>query len=70
MNQETSNRLLSIQERAMVDETYMELMREHEERNGRFLATMESLSEEQRAAIYDYLGVLVQMHHRMLELIV
>ena len=51
----------------MEDETYRQLMDEHGARNERFLEVVQSLSEEQQTAIYDYLGVLIEMHLRMLE---
>lgn len=68
MNKENSKKLLAIQEAAMADESYQALIGEHGIRNKRFLAVMETLSKEQQAEIYAYLGVLVQMHYRLMEL--
>ena len=67
MSREASRKLLQLQEAAMEDETYRQLMDEHGARNERFLEVVQSLSEEQQTAINDYLGVLIEMHLRMLE---
>ena len=67
MRKELSKKILQLQEAAMEDETYRQLMDEHGARNERFLEVVQSLSEEQQTAIYDYLGVLIEMHLRMLE---
>ena len=68
MRKDLSQKILAIREAALDDEIYRELMQEHTVRNAQFLATMETLSCEQQEVVYDYLGVLVQMHYRMLEL--
>ena len=67
MSREASRKLLQLQEATMEDETYRQLMDEHGARNERFLEVVQSLSEEQQTAIYAYLGVLIEMHLRMLE---
>ena len=67
MRKELSKKILQLQEAAMEDETYRQLMDEHGVRNERFLQVVQSLSEEQQTAIFDYLGVLIEMHLRMLE---
>ena len=43
-----SQRILDIQERALNDETYQNLMEEHTQRNALFLDVMAQLDEEQR----------------------
>ena len=67
MRKELSKKILQLQEAAMEDETYRQLMDEHGARNERLLEVVQSLSEEQQTAIYDYLGVLIEMHLLMLE---
>ena len=60
------DRLLEIEEALRLDEGYQHLMAEHHSMNARFLALLEELEEEQQDTIYDYLGLLLQMHTEML----
>ena len=58
--------MLQIEEALREDPGYQHLMAEHEVLNPRFLAAVEELGQEQQDAIYDYLGLLIQMHTEML----
>ena len=60
------DKLLEIEEFMRTDEGYRQLMAEHKVLNARFLEMLEELEGEQRALIYDYLGVLIRMHTEML----
>ena len=60
------DKLLEIEEALRLDEGYQHLMAEHATLNARFLALLEELEEEQQNLIYDYLGLLLQMHTEML----
>lgn len=60
------DKLLEIEEFMRTDENYQHLMKEHEVLNGRFLSLLEELEEAQQDILYDYLGVLIQMHTEML----
>ena len=60
------DKLLEIEEFMRTDESYQLLMKEHEVLNARFLSLLEELEEAQQDILYDYLGVLIQMHTEML----
>ena len=66
MKNPTVDKLLEIEEFLRADERYQHLMEEHRVLNARFLAMLEELEEKQKDLIYDYLGVLIQMHTEML----
>ncbi len=67
MEQSTAHKILDIQEALRSDPAYQALVAEHEIRNARFLKTVEALTESQRSDIFDYLGLIVEMHTRQLE---
>ena len=67
MEQSTAHKILDIQEALRSDPAYQALIAEHEVRNTRFLETVNALEKSQRAAIYDYLGLIVEIHTRQLE---
>ena len=67
MNQSTAQKILEVQEALRSDPAYQALVAEHEVRNARFLKTVNALEEPQRDAIFDYLGLIVEMHTRQLE---
>ena len=60
------DKLLEIEEFMRTVENYQHLMKEHEVLNARFLSLLEELEEAQQDILYDYLGVLIQMHTEML----
>jgi hypothetical protein len=60
------DKMLEIEEFMRTDENYQHLMAEYETLNTRFLSLLEELEEVQQDIIYDYLGVLIQMHMEML----
>jgi hypothetical protein len=62
-------RLLAAQEAAIKDDDYRQLALEHEEMNRTLLILLESLPEEQKETVLDYLGLCAQMHMRMLEIL-
>lgn len=67
MNQKAAMKLLTVQEALLDNPEYRALLEEHEILNTRFLETVEALEESQRSAIFDYLGLLVEMHTKQLE---
>ena len=66
MKKQVVDKMLQIEEALREDPGYQHLMAEHEVLNPRFLAAVEELGQEQQDAIYDYLGLLIQMHTEML----
>ena len=66
MEKQVVDKMLRIEEALRQDAGYQHLMAEHEVLNPRFLAAVEELGQEQQDAIYDYLGLLIQMHTEML----
>ena len=67
MDQKCVNKLLELQESLRFDPDYQALQEEHTARNARFLETVNALDRQQQDAIFDYLGVLLEMHNKMLE---
>ena len=67
MDKQATVKLLTVQEALLDDPGYQALLREHEILNARFLETVKALEESQRSAIFDYLGLLTEMHTRQLE---
>lgn len=66
MEQKAMDKLLQIEETLRSDPVYQHLVAEHKERNVRFLAMAKELDREQQDILYDYLGLLIQMHTEML----
>ena len=60
------NRLFDIQDAMQQDPDCRSLYAEHAFLNARFLETVESLTAEQKDAVFDYIGLLVEMHLRTL----
>ena len=67
MNREVSDKILSIQEAILQDAQYQQLAAEHTALNARFLEIVNALDKQQQDAIFDYLGLILQMHIKMLE---
>ena len=65
MEQFVVNRILDIQETLRSDPG---LMAEHEAAQRAFLTTLPELTEKHRDILWDYLGVCVEIHLRMLAL--
>ena len=66
MKKDIAQKILDMHEALREDGAYQALLAEHEARNARFLETVNALEESQRAAIFDYLGLLIEMHTRQL----
>lgn len=70
MDRETAKRIVNIQERAMADAAYQQLLEEYAVSKAWFGAFLETLTQEQQSAAADYLGVTAAMYLRLLELAV
>ena len=68
MKKETAQRIFDIQEAAARDEDYRKLLEEYRERNVQMLRLLRNLPREQAEILEDYLGLVAEMHRRLLEL--
>ena len=50
------------------DPEYQNLVQEHILLNARFLKQVETMNPQQREAVWDYCGLLIEMHLRTLEI--
>lgn len=66
MKKEGVERLILAQEKAVADPEYQALNEEYRKLSGRFDAFLLNLPEEQRNLVMDYLGIVIQMHSKML----
>ena len=68
MNQEAAKRIVAVQDAALVDEEYQNLLEEHEVLSPRFLRALEEMEPRHRDAVMDYMGLGIAMHLRLLEM--
>lgn len=68
MNQEAAKRIVAVQDAALVDEEYQNLLVEHEVLSPRFLRALEEMEPRHRDAVMDYMGLGIAMHLRLLEM--
>lgn len=66
MDKSTVDRLLDAQERFFNALEYRALWEELQLRNGEFLAARETMSPQQRDAVDDYMGLIHEMHRKLL----
>jgi len=67
MNQ-TTEKMIEVQERLLTDPNYLERNREYLECNAAFVRVLGELTPEQRRIVEDYLGICVELHTRMLQI--
>lgn len=68
MEKKIAEKILVVQDMALEDARYKELLCEHEITNRRFVEILPTLSKEQQDAVMDYVGLAFAMHLRLLEL--
>ena len=68
MEREIAERIFAVQGMAKDDPFYKKLLAEHQILNDRFLEILPTLSDVQRDAVMDYLGLAFAMNLRLLEL--
>ena len=68
MTQDSMRRVLDIQEAAMEDAEYLQLIHNSRESNARFISLWASLPKEQQLVIDDYLQHATLLYHRLMEL--
>ena len=69
MNKAIFDKILDAQEMLSTKPEYQNLMKEYELRNERFLEQVKTMNPEQQSAVWDYCGMLIEMHLHMLEII-
>jgi len=67
MDKAVAQKILDIQESMRNHEDFPSLQEEHNILNARFLKTVETLTQTQKDAIFDYIGLLIEIHLRTLE---
>ena len=68
MKLDSMHRVLDIQESAMEDAEYLQLIHNSRESNARFISLWASLPKEQQLIIDDYLQYATLLYHRLMEL--
>lgn len=68
MDRNTALNMVAIQEAAAQDEDYRKLLEEYRERNVQMLRLLRLLPQKQAEILEDYLGLVAEMHRRLLEL--
>lgn len=68
MNTATARKIIEIQEKAMRDEQYLQLMEEYQGRNRCLLEELETMTETQQSAVLNYIGLCAEMHAKLLEI--
>ena len=70
MDQSAAARMIQIQEQAMHNTEYRALLAEYRQRSEELARVLETLSNEDRNVIEDYLGLTAEMHRKILEMAV
>lgn len=68
MDQEVGRRMLKVEELAFQDERYQQLLEEYRVLDARLLRALDTMAQEQRDVVMDYLGLLGEMFRRMLSI--
>ena len=68
MNPEIAQRIVAVQEAAGQDEQYRTLLEEYRTLDRQFLEILPTLTKAQCDTVTDYIGLIAQMHRRMLEI--
>ena len=66
MEKDIAYRILEVQEAFRNDPEHAELWAEQEACNDRFLEALAQMSQEQRTAVEDYVGILIEIQLRTL----
>lgn len=68
MKNDTALKIVQIQEQAMEDAQYRELLSEYRQQSRKMAQVLAALPDSDRSMIEDYLGLIAQMHRSMLEM--
>ncbi len=67
MERQTMYKIMQIQENVWKEPEFQTLASEHDTLNQRFLKVVGMLAPEQQAAVFDYVGLLIEMRNKVLE---
>ena len=67
MDSKMTQYILNLQDRIHTDEEYQRLMDEYTYRNEQLLDQLKTMNPEQRSAVWDYLGLMIELHFKILE---
>lgn len=68
MDRQLTKKILNLQETALSDPEFGNLHQEYAIRNATLLDTLDTMTQIQRNAVLDYIGLGVQMHLQLVEL--
>lgn len=68
MDQTAGRKMMEIQQQAAEQPAYQLLLEEYRQLDARFLQVRETMTEDQRCAVDDYMGLCWEMHRYLLEL--
>ena len=68
MMEQPYRRYVNIQQELQTDEEYLYLMDRLRQAQPEFQTVMDSLTQEHREAVYEYLGILGELSHRTMEI--
>ena len=69
MDKAVFDKILTAQEKLSYDQGYHALIEEYARLQDRFLEQVETMNEEQRSAVWDYCGMLIEMHLHTLKIV-
>ena len=69
MDKAIFEKILEAQERLFAKPEHQNLMEEYELLRVRFLEQVKTMTEEQQSAVWDYCGILIEMHLHTLEIV-
>ena len=69
MDRRVFEKIVAAQEEFCKKPEYQKILEEHERLHAHFLQQVETMNPEQQSAVWDYCGLLIEMHLHMLEII-
>ena len=69
MDKAVFEKILAAQEELHNSPEHKSLMEEYERLNNRFLQQVQTMTPEQQTAVWDYCGMLIEMHLRTLKIV-
>ena len=69
MDKQIFDKILTAQEELIKKPEYQSLLDEYKILHTRFMQQVETMNFEQRSAVWDYCGMLIEMHLHTLEII-
>ena len=69
MDKTIFSKILEVQEELLTNPEYQNLIKEYDALNKRFLEQIGTMNQEQQSAVWDYCGMLIEMHLHTLKII-